>query len=235
MVAVSEDIARFLCQAVGVKPDKIRTIYNGIETDLFCPNQRMREQIRQELQVTDEQSVIGAVGNLYPVKGHTYLVRAAATVTEVVPNAVFLIAGRGHLLGRLQAEARELGVENKIRFLGFRDDVPALLQAMDIFVLPSLSEGLPLSAIEAMASGKPVVATRVGGVPEVVVDGETGFLVAPEDAGGLAKKLVCLLKSPCLAQELGSAGCERAKERFSLDRMVKGYEELYDAALLGKA
>ncbi len=231
MVAVSEDIARGLCQAVGIRPDRIRTIYNGIEIDLFHPNQRMREQIRRELQVTDEQSVIGAIGNLYPVKGHTYLVRAAAAVIRMVPNAVFFIAGRGHLLESLQAEARELGVENKIRFLGFRDDVPALLQAMDIFVLPSLSEGLPLSALEAMASGKPVVATRVGGVPEVVVDGETGFLTAPEDADELAEKLVCLLRTPCLAHQLGANGQEIVKERFSLDRMVKNYERLYQDVL----
>ncbi len=234
MVAVSEDIARGLCQAVGIRPNRIRIIYNGIETDLFHPNQKTREQIRRELQVTDEQSVIGTIGNLYPVKGHTYLVRAAAAVTQVFPESVFIIAGRGQLLEGLQTEARELGVEKHIRFLGFREDVPALLQAMDIFVLPSLSEGLPLSALEAMASGKPVVATRVGGVPEVVADSETGFLVAPEDADGLAEKLVCLLKAPFLAQQLGAAGRERVKERFSLDRMEKEYEELYDTALLGR-
>lgn len=234
MVAVSEDIARGLCQAVGIRPNRIRIIYNGIETDLFHPNQKTREQIRRELQVTDEQSVIGTIGNLYPVKGHTYLVRAAAAVTQVFPESVFIIAGRGQLLEGLQTEARELGVEKHIRFLGFREDVPALLQAMDIFVLPSLSEGLPLSALEAMASGKPVVATRVGGVPEVVVDGETGFLVAPEDADDLAEKLVCLLKAPCLLQQLGAKGHEMVKERFSLDRMVKNYEELYQKALLEK-
>lgn len=235
MIAVSNDVAQFLCKSVGISNDNVQTIYNGIETGVFRSNQEVRDQTRRELKITGEQLVIGAIGNLYPIKGHTYLVQAAATISKEIPNAVVLIAGRGQLLEKLQIEASQLGVEERIKFLGYREDVPALLQAVDIFVLPSLSEGLPLSALEAMAAGKPVVATQVGGIPEVVINGETGFLVAAENDGALAEKLICLLKDPCLAQQLGASGIQRVEERFTLDRMVEKYEEIYGEALQARA
>jgi glycosyltransferase involved in cell wall biosynthesis len=139
-----------------------------------------------------------------------------------------MIAGRGELLGQLKAEAAELGLDGKVKFLGFRDDIPELLQELDIFVLPSLSEGLPLSALEAMAAGKPVVATDVGGTHEAVIDRHTGLLVPPEDPQALSEGILCLLRQPELAKIFGDAGRKRVEQIFSLETMIKRYEELYD-------
>lgn len=230
MVAVSEDLKRFLCRRIGLGEREVVTLYNGIDCDAYRPLNGARKALRSELGL-DGQRVVGTIGNLYPVKGHRYLVEAAASVSAAIPDATFLIAGRGELIGTLQQAARALGVERRIRFLGYREDIPALLQAMDVFVLPSLSEGLPLSLLEAMGAGKPVVATAVGGIPEVVVEGETGFLVPPKDSGALAERIRLLLTRAELAERLGRRARARVEERFSLASMVQAYETLYARCL----
>ena len=153
-------------------------------------------------------------------------------VVKEFPDATCFFAGRGELLGQLKAEAAELGIEENVKFLGLRQDVPELLQELDIFVLPSLSEGLPLSVLEAMAAGKPVVATDVGGIREAVIDEHTGFLVPAEDPQALSEKILCLLRDRELASRFGEAGRKRVEQVFSLKTMIKGYEELYDETSL---
>lgn len=237
MVAVSEDIRRFLIGGVGAAPYNLVTVYNGIDPKRYGPSEEETQKgpnVRTQLGIANTASVVGTVGSLYPVKGHTNLLKAAAQVVKVFPGIVFLIIGKGGLLSQLQDEAAQLKIESSIRFLGFRDDIPELLQAMDIFVLPSLSEGVPLSLLEAMAAGKPVVATHVGGNPEVVVDEETGFLVQPNDPGNLASRIIVLLKDKPLALKLGVNGQQRLRENFSLERMVNAYRDLYQEALLRK-
>ena len=229
MVAVSQDVRRFLIEQVGVKSDNLVSIYNGIDQKCFLRSEDGM-QVRKDLGISDTVPVIGTIGNLYPVKGHIYLVKAAAHVVKRFPEAVFVFAGRGALLSELQQEAGRLGIESHVRFLGFREDIPPLLQAMDIFVLPSLSEGLPLSLLEAMASSKPVIATNVGGIPEVIVNEETGYLVPPMDHEHLASRMILLLGDKAKAQHLGRNGRNRVCEKFLLEQMVSAYEDLYDSA-----
>ncbi len=144
------------------------------------------------------------------------------------------MVGRGELEASLKAQVEQLGIAENIRFLGMRADVPRLLSVLDAFVLPSLSEGLSLALLEAMASGKPVVATAVGGTPELVDQGQTGFLVSSEDAGSLAIKLIELLQDPLMMQRFSDQGAKRVRQRFSLEHMVVQYRRLYASLLLGK-
>ena len=229
MVAVAEDIRRFLIDRVGATPAKVRTIYNGVGAKAVCSAEE-GARVRRELGIPEATPVIGTIANLYPVKGHTYLLKAAAEVAKVVPQAVWLLAGRGHLLGQLQDEACRLGIAERVRFLGFRDDPAALLQALDLFVLPSLSEGLSVAVLEAMAAGKPVVATDVGGNREVIVDRRTGFLVPARDPSALAARTMTLLTDKRLADLYGMNGKARIRQEFSLERMVSAYEQLYAEA-----
>jgi glycosyltransferase involved in cell wall biosynthesis len=171
------------------------------------------------------------VGNLYPVKGHRYLLEAVPRILETCPSAVFLVAGRGTCEEALREQARSLGIDTRVRFLGLRQDVPFLLAIGDVFVLPSLSEGLSIAILEAMAAGKPVVTTRVGGNPEVVVDGETGLLVEPADAQALASAITRVLTRPTEARRLGLNGLARMKSRFTTGAMVRAYEAIYDEVL----
>ena len=150
-----------------------------------------------------------------------------ASVVRTIPDAVCFIAGRGELDTELRQAAVELGIDRNLRLLGFRPDVPALLRAADVFVLPSLSEGLSLALLEAMAASKPVVASKVGGNPEVVADGRNGFLVPAADPDALADRIVRLLGNADLAARFGAAGRRRVDEDFTIATMVRRYDELY--------
>jgi glycosyltransferase involved in cell wall biosynthesis len=227
MVAVSEDLKRFLTQRVAIHPDNIRIVHNGIDLHRYTVSDRYNT-VCKELGINGSQPVIGTVGNLYAVKGQAYLLRACAAVARAFPDFVLLVAGRGEQLGSLEEEARSLGIGGNVKFLGFREDVPSLLQAMDVFVLPSVSEGLPLSILEAMALRKPVVASNVGGIPEVVKDGVTGYLVPPKDPEALAEKILLLLHHPQIAADLGKSGQKRVQGAFSLEQMIQEYQSLYE-------
>ena len=233
MVAVSEDCRRFLSDNVGVPLKNILTIYNGIPTEGYQPSSSIRANIRSALRVISDQPVIGTVGNLYPVKGQTFLLQAMSAIVRHRPDCWLIIAGRGDLESTLKREAKELGIERNVLFLGYRADVTELLQAMDVFVLPSLSEGLSLSILEAMAAGKPVVATAVGGNPEIILDGQTGYLVLPGNADALAEKILQLLEKPTHAREVGQRSRLHVMQEFSLSRMVNRYLLLYVELLSG--
>lgn len=231
LVAVSEDIREFLMRRIGIGYSQIVTVHNGVDVGTYGFRSDVRGAIRSSLGLSATQPVIGTVGNLYPVKGHRYLLDAAPSVMAAFPDAVFLIAGRGELLEPLSRQARELGLAKNVMFLGLRNDVPSLLQAMDVFVLPSLSEGLPVAVLEAMATARPVVATNVGGNPEAITDGESGFLVPPADPCALAEKIVLLLRDRALAGRVGERGRLRAERQFTLPGMVNSYQALYAACL----
>ncbi len=232
MVAVSEDCRRFISDKVGVPLQRISTIYNGIPTERYEPSSAVRANIRSALGMIRDQPVVGTVGNLYPVKGQTFLLQAMSSVVRHWPDCRLIIAGRGDLESALKNEAKELGIERNVLFLGYRADIPELLQAMDVFVLPSLSEGLSLSILEAMAAAKPVVATAVGGNPEVIVDSKIGYLVPPGNPGALAEKIIALLQDPLLAHKIGKNSRARVMQHFSLSAMVNRYLMQY-AELLG--
>jgi glycosyltransferase involved in cell wall biosynthesis len=156
---------------------------------------------------------------------------AAPQILARCPSTVFLFAGRGDCEAELREQTRRLGIERRVRFLGLRKDVPALLAIGDVLVQPSLSEGLSIAILEAMAAARPVVTTRVGGNPELVVNGETGLLVEPADAGALATAVIRVLTDAGEGRRLGVNGLERVRSRFSIAGMVQAYEAIYDAAL----
>jgi len=209
-----------------VPKQKIAIIYNGI--DLKKYEQPIDIQSKKaEIGIKNNEFVIGNVANLYPVKGQIYLLKAAAKIIKEFPNTKFLLIGRGELEEKLKKEAQKLGIASHIKFLGFRNDVKELLKIMDVFVLCSLSEGLPLSLIEAMASKVPVVCTNVGGIPEVIEDGINGFLVPVANSIILAEKIIYLLKDKTLSNNFTFYGYHKIKQRFSLQFMLDKYAEIY--------
>lgn len=224
-IVVSDDLRRWLIERVGVPAHKVTKIINGVDVDKF--NDRDRPAVRRRLGYDGGAKIIGTVGRLDPVKGQRYLIAAFAELGRRHPDARLLIVGDGPGRQELEALARALGVRDKTIFAGERRDIPDLLKAMDLFVLPSLAEGISNTILEAMATGLPVVATRVGGNPELVAEGLTGLLVPSADSGALAAAIDWYLLSPKAMESHGAAARERAVSRFALSGMVEAYRELY--------
>jgi glycosyltransferase involved in cell wall biosynthesis len=230
VVVVSEYLKRLLVEA-GFPTEKIVRIYNGVDVDRFAGSQG--GHLRAELGCPESAKLIGMVANLRRSKGHEYFVEAARKVMDSIPEARFVAVGEieeGIAKG-MTARAQQLGLENHFFILGYRADIPEILQSLDVFVLSSVSEGLSIATIEAMAAGKPVVVTRSGGPEEVVEDGRTGLLVPPSDAHSLAAGICEILRNPQLAAALGRNARAEGESRFSLARMVKEYESLYERCL----
>lgn len=230
MVAVSENLKQFIVEKVGVESEQVKVVYNGVDVFPPCGTDDVG-QCRKELDLPTEHRVVGVVGNLYPVKGHQYLIASIPAVLAKCPKTTFIFAGRGQLEAELKDQAHQLGIDGHVRFLGLRQDIPRILAVLDVFVLPSLSEGLSMAILEAMVAGKPVIATDVGGNPELVEDGGTGCLVPPKDSQALADRLVFLLTNSARASQFGKNGQVRAQGRFSLQTMVQEYQTLYDQCI----
>ncbi|MBA5874300.1 MAG: glycosyltransferase [Nitrospira sp. CR1.2] len=233
MVAVSENLKHFIVDNVGVDSRNVQVVYNGVDVLPACDRADI-DQCREELDLPTGNQIVGVVGNLYPVKGHQYLIAAIPAILEKCPNTTFIFAGRGQLEVELKGQAHRLGIDGYVRFLGLRQDIPRILAVLDVFVLPSLSEGLSMAILEAMGAGKPVIATDVGGNPELVEDGGTGCLVPPKDSQALADRLVFLLTNSARASQFGRNGQLRARGQFSLQTMVQNYQALYDQCLEAK-
>ena len=223
-VTVSRDLNRWLVDEVRIPERKVRTIYNGVDTTRFTPGDRVAA--RRTLDIPPDWSVVGTVGRLDPVKDQAGLIRAFAATTASRPS-VLLIVGDGPLRPELDALRRELGLGERVRLLGERQDIPHVLQALDCFVLPSVGEGISNAILEAMATALPVVATRVGGNVELVEDGETGLLVQVRQPEALVRALDCYLGDPAIARKHGAAARARAEREFGLERMLTGYGDLY--------
>lgn len=230
MVAVSDDVKRFLSDAAGVSAKRVHVVRNGITPASSVPDET-KAALRAELGIRGGESVVTVVGSLYEVKGHRYLFEAIPTILRSCPSTVLLVAGRGPMDARLREQVQTLGIAERVRFLGLRADVAALLAISDVFVLPSLSEGLSIAVLEAMAARRPVVATRVGGNPELIMDGETGLLVPPADPHALAMAVTSLLLRPGEARRLGDNALEHVRTSFSLTGMVGAYEAMYESVL----
>lgn len=226
--ALTSDLIRH-----GLSPRKALTVHNGIPFREEAVNPQERLQTRRELGIAPEDPVILVTARLAEQKGLTYLLDAMPAVWRGYPEARLLIAGEGPLAEMLAERAGRLG--DRIRLLGPRSDVPRLLAAADIYCLPSIDEGLPLALAEAMAEGLPAVATRVGGIPELIRDGVTGFLVPARDPERLAERLLLLLSNPGLRQRLGRAGRASVRAEFTLERMIGRFEEVYRASRPAKA
>ena len=227
-IAVSEEVARRMRGRFRLTASRVTIIRNGIDLALF--DRPADPDLRRWLEGQPPRPVALTVARLDPQKGLDHLLAAAAAV----PGAVFVVAGEGPERPRLERLAQELGVADRVRFLGHRSDVADLLAACDVFVLPSLFEGLPLSVLEAMAAGKPVIATCVGGTDEAVIDGESGLLVPPADSSALAAAIRKVLGDPRVAGRLGQGGQARVRREFDARRMVAEVSALYDE-LLGVA
>ena len=234
-IAVCELARRIEIQRTKVPSDRVVTVYNGLDVRRFSlVNPSSVVQIRHSLGVRSGALLLGAVGRLSPEKDYANLLAAMAKVQKHVPTARLFIVGDGELRERLEIQAQSLGLSDVVTFTGIRDDVPEILAALDIFVLSSRREGLPLAVLEAMAAGLPVVATVVGGVPEVVVDGVTGFLVPPLNPVALAEALLSLLQDPARCKAMGRAGYKRVKQCFSMEQMTRQIESLYEELLVEK-
>jgi len=226
-VAVSADLAQFTAETLGIPSARVTVLRNGIDTDRFARDPAQRSRVRAEFGAKDSQTVLLACGELSEVKGHEWLIRAAPEIIARYPNVLVAIAGDGALRARLESLAAELGMAAHVRFLGFRRDVPALLSAADVFVMPSLSEGLPLAILEAMASGVPIVATRVGGMPQLIQTGQTGWLVAPSDAQDLARGILSAVEDEPARRRVTAAAHELCVRDYALENTVKAYAALY--------
>ena len=230
VIAVCEVARRAEIERARVSPDHVVTIYNGIDVERFSAiGAESGIRVRQEFGIPAGVPLIGAVGRLHPQKDFAGLLQSMAAVQKHISPARLLLTGEGELRDDLETQARSLGISEIVTFAGFRSDVPEILAACDVFVLPSLWEGLPNVVLEAMALGLAVVATRVGGVPEIVIDGETGLLVPPGEPETLAEALVRLLRDPDLRSRMGRAGRRRVEQRFSASQMVCETEALYEA------
>jgi glycosyltransferase involved in cell wall biosynthesis len=227
IIAVSNAVKQHLVNQ-GLPAERITVIHNGVDLRAFSRAVGGAE-VRQRWGVAETTPLLVTVGRLAPAKGHRDLLQAlAALVADPRWQEVrLLIVGAGALLGELSEQAARLGLSERALFVGFHRDVLPFLQAGDVFVLPSTQEGLSLSALEAMAMGKPVVACRVGGTPEVVVDGETGLLVSPGQPAELASALGWLLSRPEEARAMGAAGQRRVRDAFDLEQMVTKIEQAY--------
>jgi glycosyltransferase involved in cell wall biosynthesis len=226
VIAVSVNVRDFCVSHIGLPAEKLVVIPNGVE--LPAEPLTSPEAVRAELELPLAGPVIGTVSRLNPVKGVDFLIQALAQVD----GGTLVVIGDGPKRAMLEILASYLGVAGRIHWLGHRRDVPHLLPALDVFVQPSLHEGLPNAVLEAMAAGLPVVATAVGGTPEVVVDGITGLLVPPSDPDTLAQAITILLRDSGLRHKMARAGRERVAKHFAVKRMVEQTEQLYEQLLM---
>jgi sugar transferase (PEP-CTERM/EpsH1 system associated) len=234
-VMVSRQVHETERRRSGVKPDKIAEIPGGVDVNIFTQiDCKSIKRLRHKWDLGTEVTIIGTVGRFVEPKGYSYLLEAMVELRKQNSNIRALLVGDGSLRLAMEEKAETLDLPDILVFTGIRRDVPMILALLDVFVLPSLWEGLPIALLEAMAAGLPVVATRVGGVPEVVVDGVTGFLVPPRDPQALADAILRLLRDPDLRRRMGEAGHARVAEHFSVEQMVGKTEALYEQLLAEK-
>jgi glycosyltransferase involved in cell wall biosynthesis len=227
LIAVTERVRRdVLTRGIG-RPDRVVVVPLGLDLDRMQAAPARRGELRAELGLAPATPLVGIVARLVPIKAHETFLQAAKAMAPVRPDARFLIAGDGERRGALEAMARELGLGDRVRFLGWRADLDRLYADLDVVVLTSKNEGSPVALIEAMAAGRPVVSTRAGGVEDVVADGVTGRVVPIGDAGALARVVIDLLEQPDEAARLGAAAREAVVARFASSRLVADVDRLY--------
>lgn len=232
VVAVSEQVRDYAIQKENLRPEKLSIIENGIEPlDLSSLADTERMAIRKELAVPEDGQLLLTVGRLTIQKGHTVLLKAIAKVAANYPKAVFAFAGEGKQRQKLESEAKQLKISEQIRFLGVRQDVAQLLLASDVFVQPSLWEGLSLAMLEALLAGIPVLATEVEGVVDVIENKVNGMLVLAGNEDALAESIIGLLNDADLRVKLGQAGKAHVEANYSIDNMCAQYESLMQSLM----
>ena len=231
LVAVTDRVRRdVLARGIGA-PDRVGVVPLGLDLDPLAAAAGRRGELRAELGLPASAPLVGSVARLVPVKAHEVFLDAARAVAPVRPDAIFLIVGDGERRAALETLARDAGLGDRVRFLGWRADLDRLYADLDVVVLTSKNEGSPVALIEAMAAARPVVSTRAGGVEDVVADGETGLVVPVGDAAALARAVVDLLEHPARAAALGAAAQVSVLARFGSARLVRDIDRLYQRLL----
>jgi len=232
VVAVSETVKKDVSTYDGLSEDRVRVIYNGIDTDRFF--NLNGSLIRSKLGISSEAHVIGTVGRLTLQKGQKYLIDAVSALREKIPQILLLIVGDGPMRGELENHIRALGVDKNTILLGTRRDIPQLLSAMDIFVLPSIWEGLGTALIEAMAAGKAIIASDIPPIREIINTEKIGILVPARNSSAITSSIEFLLVNKTFAVTLGNNAQERAFSDFNITTTVDKYTNLYEDILSNK-
>jgi glycosyltransferase involved in cell wall biosynthesis len=231
VIAVSKEIGR-KARLAGIAQKKILLIENGVNLGRFATS-TSPEAIKESLGIKKEALVVGTIGALTREKGHQYLLRAALKVIRIYPEAIFLLVGDGTERPNLEKTASSLGIKNSVIFAGMRKDVPEILSILDVFVLPSLNEGLPMALLEAQAAQIPVVAARVGAIPDVLEDGVTGILIPPKAPQAIAEATIKVLSDRKIALGMAQKGFEKVRDNFSAEKMANKYLSLYKEVIEG--
>lgn len=233
VIAISRQVEEALMGG-GVASHRIHMIYSGLDFSRMPQDDRERETICRKLGLADDVTLIGTVANLFPRKGYDVMLRALPNILEAIPTVHYIIVGtdENDYARSLRALAREMRILDRVHFAGFQDPVRPFLNALDLYVHPALMEGFGIAVVEAMAAGKPVVATSTGGLPEVVEHERTGLLVQPGDPDQLSTAIVSLLRDPARCKQMGISGAARARERFDLRSTVSATEHLYRTLLV---
>ena len=227
------EIERFLEHGIGTR-HQLKQIYNGINIKYYERAMTSNLKKRDEFGLGKDDFVCATVGRLVPVKGHTYLIKAIQKVVKVIPEAKFLFVGDGELKSKLSEEIKSYDLQRNIFLLGARNDIATILSCINVFLLPSLNEGFGMALIEAMAARKPVIATNVGGVPEVIINGTTGILVPSKDPEAFSSAIIKLYNNPEMSLEMGLAGYSRARNLFDIKTTVREFEDLYSKLIKEK-
>ncbi|MCX9085638.1 MAG: glycosyltransferase family 4 protein [Candidatus Methanoperedens sp.] len=228
LITVSNKNKKALITNFDLPEDQIKVIYNCVNIDSVAKyNKEIAKDLKDKFSINDSAIVFGTVGRLHKQKGHQYLIEASKKVIEKVPNSIFLFVGTGSEKDRLVHIIEENNIKEHFRFVGFQEDLPEILALIDIFVLPSISEGLPFALLEAMAARKPVIATNVGGVPEIITDHYNGIVVEPRDANGLANAMILLAKDENKRDQMAQMGYTKIIDTFSIEKMIKMTEQIY--------
>jgi glycosyltransferase involved in cell wall biosynthesis len=229
VIAVSEQARQYHLAISGASPGQVTTLYNGIDLANFqtLDHDRERRAVRAEFDIPLNANVLTTVAVLRPQKGIQYMIRALPSILFAHPDTYYLVVGDGSYRNTLVEEVEQAGVSNRVIFAGMRNDIPRLLAASDLFVLPTLTEALPTVLAEAMAAKLPIIASRVGGVPEMVIDEQNGCLVEPEDLAALATACIHLLSNPEKRIAMAAEGWKIVGQSFNIERQVEQLQNLY--------
>lgn len=234
IITISHHLKQFCVEVEGLPADKIVPIHYGLDADAFLGRAGGAAGVRAEWGVPAGAPLVGVVGRLTEQKGHAFLLDAFAEVAQALPSACLLVVGDGELRFELERQAARLGLGGNVTFTGRREDVSRIMMALDVLVMPSLWEGFGLVLLEAMAASRPIVASRVSAIPEIVTDGETGLLAPPGDSARLTDALLTLLRDPARAQEMGRRGRQRLAQQFTVARMVEQTQAVYESLMAGR-
>jgi glycosyltransferase involved in cell wall biosynthesis len=227
IIAIAPQVKRDLVGYRVAPPEKIVVVPCGLHLEPYLACERHRGEFRRELCLPIEAKLVGIVGRVFPIKNHRLFLDAATLVAQQEPATRFVIVGDGILRPEMEDHAHRMGIADKVIFTGWRQDLPRVYADLDLLAVTSNNEGTPFSAIEAMAAGCPVVATQVGGLPDLIREGQSGYLVPPGDARAVAEAMLRLIEAPETAHRMGQSARERVKECYAVRRLIRDTEQLY--------